>query len=65
MTKPATKCPMCKAGELSFHDTSPANETDQGTGKPYFMCSDQNKCGLICSVNRVDWLRELFRKVKG
>ena len=65
MSKPnQINCPACYAGTLSFHDTNHRNESDQGTGKPYFMCSDQEVCGFIVSVWNVDKLRKIYRKVK-
>lgn len=67
-----TRCPSCRAGILSFHDTKlhkehadtgQCNETDQGEGKPYFMCSDQRHCGLIISTHERQSLINIYRKV--
>ena len=58
-----TSCPMCHRLTLSFHDTNLDNPTDMGTGKPYFMCNDQKKCGLICGVWGADRLRRIFKKL--
>jgi hypothetical protein len=62
MAGPST-CPICHRQTLSFHDTHRNNETDMGTGKPYFMCNDQKKCGLLVGVWGSDNLRGIFRKL--
>ena len=57
------KCPSCLANLVIWQDTNHRNESDQGTGRPYVMCEDQEVCGLIMSVRSVDKLRELYRKI--
>ena len=64
MSDAKATCPSCFRKQLSWHDTNRNNETDQGTGKPYLMCEDQEICGLIVSVNSVAKLRDVFRKLK-
>ena len=57
-------CPSCLRKRLSWHDTNPQNQTDMGNGKPYLMCEDQEGCGLIVSVLKVEKLRAIYRKLK-
>lgn len=65
------RCPICQQADLIFQNTNARNESDQGTGedgegsRPYFMCADQEGCGLLVSVTGKDKYHaaERLRKV--
>jgi len=63
MSTKEIKCPICLTGKLSWHDTNAMNQTDQGTGDPYFMCSDQFRCGLVVSTRTNEGVRKAYERI--
>lgn len=57
------RCPLCKVGILSWHDTNMKNQTDMGNGDPYFMCSNQVKCGLVVSTRTSGDIRGAYKRI--
>lgn len=63
MSAKAIKCPICLIGNLSWHDSNVRNQTDQGTGDPYFMCSDQFRCGLVVSTRPEGKIKKAYERL--